>query len=78
MILIKTTKLMLVKFPSNMTEKKKYELKANVKQVKTRTLVSGDKEAVMDLRAVGPKNIFLASQLANLPIEAEITVIFEA
>jgi hypothetical protein len=52
------------------------EFYAHIKQIKMRNLVSGDKEVVLDLRVVG-KDIIYANELANLPIETEVKVVYE-
>ncbi len=59
-------------------QKNDFKFKARIKEVKVRTLVSGDKEAVLDLRVNGDRDILIASQLANLPIEDEVEIHFQA
>lgn len=55
--------------------KDKLEFYAHIKQVKMRNLVSGDKEVAIDLRVVG-RDVVLANELANIPIDAEVKIIY--
>jgi len=57
-------------------EKQTISFLANIKEIRVRNLISGDKEVKIDLRIVGA-DVIEANKLADVPIGKQVKVIYE-